>query len=76
VSAGKRLPSTPEPTQHWTGVNGLKLAGDAWGDPKGPLVILQHSSGQTRHAWKGVGETLVRAGWHAVAFDARGHGDS
>jgi non-heme chloroperoxidase len=76
VSAGKRLPGTPEPTRYWTGVNGLKLAGDAWGDPGGPLVILQHGGGQTRHAWKGAGEILGKAGWHAIAFDARGHGDS
>ena len=48
----------------------------AWGDPDGPLVLLQHGGGQTRHAWKGTGETLGAAGYHAVAFDARGHGDS
>ncbi len=52
------------------------IAGDAWGDPQGPLVLLQHGGGQTRHAWKGAGETLGRVGYHAVAFDARGHGDS
>jgi non-heme chloroperoxidase len=39
-------------------------------------VILQHGGGQTRHAWKGAGETLGAAGYYAVAFDARGHGDS
>jgi non-heme chloroperoxidase len=37
---------------------------------------LQHGGGQTRHAWKGAGETLGQAGYYAVAFDARGHGDS
>jgi non-heme chloroperoxidase len=35
-----------------------------------------HGGGQTRHAWKGAGETLGAAGYRAVAFDARGHGDS
>ena len=60
----------------WKGVGGIALAGDAWGDPKGPLVLLQHGGGQTRHAWKGTGELLGNAGYHAVAFDARGHGDS
>ena len=39
-------------------------------------MILQHGGGQTRHAWKGAGETLGAAGYHAVALDARGHGDS
>lgn len=76
MSAGSRLPSTPEPMHHWSGFGGLTLAGDVWGDPDGPLVILQHGGGQTRHAWKGTGETLGNAGYHAVAFDARGHGDS
>ncbi|MEO5902033.1 MAG: alpha/beta hydrolase [Ilumatobacteraceae bacterium] len=61
---------------HWPGHGGVVLAGDSWGDPDGPLVLLQHGGGQTRHAWKGAGESLGAAGYHAVAFDARGHGDS
>jgi non-heme chloroperoxidase len=61
---------------HWRGSAGVTLAGDAWGDPAGPLVLLQHGGGQTRHAWKNVGEQLGRAGYHAIAFDARGHGES
>jgi non-heme chloroperoxidase len=60
----------------WKGVGGIGLAGDSWGNPNGPLVVLQHGGGQTRHAWKGTGELLGAAGYHAVAFDARGHGDS
>jgi len=60
----------------WPGAGGVRIAGDSWGDPNGPLVILQHGGGQTRHAWKGAGETLGAAGYFAVAFDARGHGDS
>jgi len=60
----------------WKGHDGVAISGDVWGDPKGPLVMLQHGGGQTRHAWKNVGETLGEAGYHAVAFDARGHGDS
>lgn len=71
-----RLPGTPEPMHHWPGYGGVRIAGDSWGDPAGPLVLLQHGGGQTRHAWKGAGETLGAAGYHAVAFDARGHGDS
>ncbi len=60
---------------HWQGA-GVRLAGDSWGNPNGPLVVLQHGGGQTRHAWRGVGQTLGDAGFYAVAFDARGHGDS
>jgi pimeloyl-ACP methyl ester carboxylesterase len=76
MSAGTRLPGTPIPMHLWPGAGGVRIAGDSWGDPNGPLVILQHGGGQTRHAWKGAGETLGAAGYFAVAFDARGHGDS
>src|SRR5271155_3570603 len=76
MTAGTRLPETPEPMHVWRGAQGVRLAGDTWGDPSGPLVVLMHGGGQTRHAWKGTGELLGQAGYHAVAFDARGHGDS
>jgi len=60
----------------WQGAGDVWLAADSWGDPGKPLVVLQHGGGQTRHAWKGTGQVLGDAGYHAVAFDARGHGDS
>lgn len=71
-----RLPSTPEPMHRWDGGGGVTIAADSWGDPHGPLVLLLHGGGQTRHAWRGTGQRLGDAGYHAVAFDARGHGDS
>lgn len=71
-----RLPGTPTPMHEWHGANGMMIRGDAWGDPGGRVVILQHGGGQTRHAWRGAGETLGAAGYYAVAVDARGHGDS
>ncbi len=58
------------------GSGGLRIATDRWGEPGRPLVLLQHGGGQTRHAWKGTGEALARAGFLAYALDARGHGDS
>lgn len=76
MSAGERLPGTPVPMHVWDGAGGVPIAGDRWGDPAGRLVVLLHGGGQTRHAWKGAGQTLGEAGYHAVAFDARGHGDS
>jgi pimeloyl-ACP methyl ester carboxylesterase len=60
---------------YWQG-DGVRIAGDSWGPTEGPLVLLQHGGGQTRHAWKGAGRVLGAAGFRAVAFDARGHGDS
>lgn len=76
MSAGQKLPGTPDPMHIWNGEGGVTIAGDCWGDANGPLVLLQHGGGQTRHAWKGAGEQLGAAGYYAVAFDARGHGDS
>ncbi|MEZ5235548.1 MAG: alpha/beta fold hydrolase [Acidimicrobiia bacterium] len=76
MSAGERLAGTPEPMAYWTGAGGVRIAGDHWGPDDGPLVLLLHGGGQTRHAWKGTGETLGGAGYFAVALDARGHGDS
>jgi pimeloyl-ACP methyl ester carboxylesterase len=60
----------------WQGASGVTIRGDAWGDPDGRVVILQHGGGQTRHAWRGAGETLGDAGYYAIAMDSRGHGDS
>ena len=76
MNAGARLPGTPEPMHTWPGSGGLRIAGDSWGPREGPLVLLQHGGGQTRHAWGGTGKLLGEAGYYAVAFDARGHGDS
>ena len=76
MSAGTRLPGTPNPMHYWPGTGGVRIAADSWGEPSGPLVLLLHGGGQTRHAWKGAGERLGAAGYNAVAFDARGHGDS
>lgn len=76
LATRRRLPGTPAARHHWAGHDGVGIAGDSWGEPGAPLVGLQHGGGQTRHAWKGTGQALAAAGYHAVAFDARGHGDS
>lgn len=66
----------PEPMHAWTGHRGVAIAGDSWGNPDGPLVLLLHGAGQTRHAWKDTGQRLGSRGYHVVIYDARGHGDS
>ena len=70
------LPGTPEPQHRWRLSSTIEIAADSWGEPGAPLVLLQHGGGQTRHAWQRSGEKLAAAGYHAVAVDARGHGDS
>lgn len=70
----ERLPGTPAPAASW-GPNG-RLTGDVWGEPGATSIILLHGGGQTRHAWQGTGERLAAQGYHVIAYDARGHGDS
>ena len=56
--------------------DGVELVADAWGAPDRPPALLLHGGGQTRHAWKRTAATLAGHGYHAVAVDQRGHGDS
>lgn len=76
MNTRRRIPGTPAPMHHWTSEDGTRIAGDSWGDPHGPLVILLHGVGQTRHAWGDTGKLLGDAGYRVVSLDARGHGDS
>ncbi|MFK7987443.1 MAG: alpha/beta fold hydrolase [Sandaracinaceae bacterium] len=54
--------------------NGLTLRGEQRGE--GPVVLLLHGGGQTRHAWRNTLSTVAEAGFRAIAMDARGHGQS
>lgn len=58
------------------GAGGLRLSAEAAGDPAVQPVLLLHGGGQTRHAWSGTAQRLADAGYYAIAYDARGHGDS
>lgn len=76
MTTGTRAAGTASTTHTWKSTDGIRLAGCSWGDPDGAPVILLHGSGQTRDAWSGMGRALGAAGFHAIAFDARGHGES
>jgi pimeloyl-ACP methyl ester carboxylesterase len=56
--------------------SGVTLAGDRAGPTDGPLVVLLHGGGQTRHSWTNVMKRLVAAGYGVLRYDARGHGES
>ena len=58
------------------GADGLSLAADAWGDAAAPPLVLLHGGGQTRGAWGAAGPRLADLGWHVLAVDMRGHGES
>lgn len=44
MSAGGKLPGTPEPMHWWAGTGGLRIAGDTCGDPTARLVVLLHGA--------------------------------
>ena len=37
---------------------------------------MLHGGGQTRHSWKGVAAKIADLGFHVIAHDLRGHGES
>jgi non-heme chloroperoxidase len=57
--------------------DGVALVGDRWqAESERGIVVLLHGGGQTRHSWDATAQRLASAGWTAIAYDARGHGDS
>jgi pimeloyl-ACP methyl ester carboxylesterase len=71
------------------GVDDLVLVADEWNrgvpsgaaaaatsDPGRPSILMLHGGGQNRFSWKNTGQILADEGFHVVALDSRGHGDS
>ena len=68
-------------TVKFRGVDDLVLVADEWnrGAPSAdghPTVLMLHGGGQNRFSWKNTGQILADEGFHVVALDSRGHGDS
>jgi pimeloyl-ACP methyl ester carboxylesterase len=74
-----RMNSKPD-TVTYRGVSGLALVADEWNRgtaPHGrPAILMLHGGGQNRFSWKNTGQVLADQGFHVVALDSRGHGDS
>ncbi len=66
----------PPQTVGHSGANGIKLVADEWNPGAGPTVLMLHGGGQNRHSWHQTGQVLADRGYHVVALDTRGHGDS
>jgi pimeloyl-ACP methyl ester carboxylesterase len=47
-----------------------------WGDPAQPPVLLVHGGWDHGRMWDGIAPRIATLGYHAVAIDVRGHGDS
>jgi|KBSSwiStaDraftv2_1062776.scaffolds.fasta_scaffold01332_10 pimeloyl-ACP methyl ester carboxylesterase len=63
------------------GEDGLALVADEWnaGSESAadlPTILMLHGGGQNRFSWKKTGQILADAGFHVIAMDSRGHGDS
>lgn len=56
--------------------DGIRLAGDYYSGKSESGIILLHMMPATRASWIDVAEKLRQDGWHAVAIDFRGHGES
>ena len=67
-------------TVEFRGDGSLTLVGDEWNrglaDPGRPTILMLHGGGQNRFSWKNTGAVLAEHGFHVIALDARGHGDS
>lgn len=55
---------------------GVEIAADVAGRRGAPTVVLGHGGGQTRHSWDKAEHQLAEAGYFAINYDLRGHGDS
>jgi pimeloyl-ACP methyl ester carboxylesterase len=77
VTAVRNTPHTVE----FSAVQGLTLVADEWNRGADaaagqPTVLMLHGGGQNRFSWKNTGQVLADEGFHVVALDSRGHGDS
>jgi pimeloyl-ACP methyl ester carboxylesterase len=74
------LSSAPE-TVEFRGEGDLALVADEWNRAAAvasdrPTILMLHGGGQNRYSWKNTGQVLADDGFHVVALDSRGHGDS
>jgi pimeloyl-ACP methyl ester carboxylesterase len=71
--------SSPQ-TVEFAGLGGIALVADEWNrdaDAAGrPTILMLHGGGQNRFSWKNTGQILADEGYHVIALDSRGHGDS
>lgn len=67
----------PEPDRaSFVEVNRTRLRAWGWGDPDAPPVLLAHGGHDHGRMWDRFAPRFAALGFHAVAIDIRGHGDS
>lgn len=72
--------SSPQ-TVEFSGDGGIRLVADEWNRNADkaadrPTILMLHGGGQNRFSWKKTGQILADDGFHVIALDSRGHGDS
>jgi pimeloyl-ACP methyl ester carboxylesterase len=71
--------SSPQ-TVEFAGIDGITLVADEWNRDAStaglPTILMLHGGGQNRFSWKNTGQVLADGGYHVIALDSRGHGDS
>jgi len=75
MEAVRKLNDDIRRRQIWTD-DGIRLSLRYYGHDRAPCVLMAHGFGQTQYAWEETGRRLAAAGWQAVSYDARGHGES
>ncbi|MEB3051542.1 alpha/beta hydrolase [Mycolicibacter sp. MYC123] len=67
-------------TVAFQGARGVRLVADEWNRDSAadarPTIVMLHGGGQNRFSWHKTGQILADQGYHVVALDTRGHGDS
>lgn len=61
--------------RHFIG-DGVNLVADEYGQPDEVPVLMLHGGGQSRSAWRRAARQLAESGYHCLALDMRGHGES
>jgi pimeloyl-ACP methyl ester carboxylesterase len=74
ISIGATARAEGSPTHRFVDVNGIRLHIAEQG--QGPLVLLCHGWPELWYSWKQQMQALAAAGYHAVAPDMRGYGES
>ncbi len=75
MDAVRKLNDDVRRRQIWTD-DGVRLNLRYYGDDRAPCLLMAHGFGQTQYAWEETGRRFAAAGWQAISYDARGHGES
>ena len=66
---------TPQPTDRFIDVNGLRIHYLEWGSADKPPLIMLHGIGRIAHTFDHIAPHFASR-YHVMAVDMRGHGDS